>query len=166
MATKDYGQTYYTNPTGVPANVPVEMEKLAESLEGLTIVSFASTAAKDAAFATLTTDQKKGLVVHVQGKGWFGYDGSTWFQFGTLVMKSGRTSTVIESNGFARVPSADCFFDGAAPTRMIYQPTYFADTITTALFDGAGALARIWNAQTNTNPAVGQPVVFDWIAIK
>lgn len=77
MANKDYGQTYYPLGSASP-NPASDMEQMAESLEGRTVRSFASTAARDAALATLTEEQKKGVVAHVMGKGLYYYSGSVW----------------------------------------------------------------------------------------
>lgn len=165
MATKDYGQTVYPL-NSASFNTAADMEQLAESLEGRTVVSFASTSARDTALASLTSDQKKGVVAHVQGTGWFGYDGSAWRQFSTTLVKGGFITTAVEGNGFARVPSADCFFNGAAPTAIFATATYRYDVVSFALYDGGGALFKFYNSSLNTETGPGVTVTFSWLAIK
>ena len=93
MATSDYGQTYYPPGNGVAPSVPSSMALLAESLEGRTVMSFTDVAARNAAVDTLTTAQKKGVVLHVQtgsSAGWWGYSGSTWYRFSMLGITHNR----------------------------------------------------------------------------
>jgi hypothetical protein len=167
MATKDYGQTYY--PTaGSTVNPAGDMETLAESLEGRTVVSFASTSARDTALASLTTDQKKGVVAHVQGTGWFGYDGSAWKQFSTMQVKCGAYNGTAEGNNMFRVLAADCFFNGSPPTSIVCMWTgtdlnYYCSF---GQFDGGGALIKVTNNVTGAQITSGGNGSFFWIAAK
>jgi hypothetical protein len=106
MATKDYGQTYY--PLDSAGFDPAaDMEAMAESLEGRTVRTFTTTGARDTAVATLTSEQKKGLICHVQGSGWYGLDtdGTTWRRFSMLGITHNRGTAQgnCDSNGIYSV---------------------------------------------------------------
>lgn len=161
MATKDYGQTYYPLNTA-SFDAAVDMEKLAESLEGRTVMSFVSTSARDSAFATLTAGQKTGALCHVAGKGLYWYDGSAWQPLEKI--KYGYTTGTIEGNNMLRIPSAQCFFDGVAPTAIVamnagvtnYKPEW-------GLNDGAGVLLRIMR-DDGVQLTSGNTAAVFWIA--
>lgn len=82
-------------------NLPAHFQKAAESRRGRTVQSFASTAARDAAFAGLTSAQKKGAISFVDGAGWFGYTGSAWrpFSMEGYTFQSGLANVVTNSVG-------------------------------------------------------------------
>lgn len=76
-------------------------QKQSESRRGRTVQPFASTAARDAAFAGLTSDQKKGAISFVDGAGWFGFTGSAWrpFSMEGYTFQHGLANVVTDENG-------------------------------------------------------------------
>lgn len=135
MANKDYGQTYY--PLG-SENVQLAsyLEQMAESLEGRTIRSFTSTAARDTALNTLTAEQKKGVVAHVQGKGLYYYTGSVWRYVqgkGDNFTQSGVFGGFTQPTGYVIIPFNEPF--GGVPNvtaqhlSVLYQANHLSITI-------------------------------------
>jgi len=167
VATKDYGKTYYPLDSK-SFDTAADMEQLAESLEGRTVMSFDSSAARDVALASLDTAQKRGVICHVAGTGWFGWDGTAWKQFSTTQMRVGHYSGTAEGNNMFRVPSSQCFIDGAAPTAIVCMWTgtdlnYFCSF---GQFDGSGALIKVTNNVTGVQITSGGNGSFFWIAGK
>lgn len=74
MPNTTYGGVYYPAPTGVPANVPAEILKLANSVRGYG--NFASEAAAESARASLPSGDRP--LAHVQDKGIQYWTGSAW----------------------------------------------------------------------------------------
>lgn len=99
MATTD--GIYTPDATGVDANVPVEMLGMANSLKGRTVRSFATTNARDSAFALYTAAQKKGVICFVEGDGPFISDGAVWRRISVPGMNTNRGTAQgnCDSNG-------------------------------------------------------------------
>ena len=82
-------------------DMSAHFQKQSESRRGRTIQPFASTAARDAAFAGLTSDQKKGAISFVDGAGWFGFTGSVWrpFSMEGYTFQHGLANVATDGNG-------------------------------------------------------------------
>lgn len=157
MANSDYGQTYFPPGTGVAPSVPSSMALMAESLEGRTVMSFVDVAARNAAIDTLTTAQKKGVVLHVQtgtSAGWWAYSGTTWYRFSMLGITHSRGTAqgTCDSNGIMEVthglPSApvsvQVTMEGDNP-----QIRYLSPVV--VMIDSTRILVKFWY----NNPASG-----------
>jgi hypothetical protein len=155
--------------TGTAANFATIFDTVAVSLRGKTIPKFADTSSRDTAHSPLTTDQKRGAIAWVTGTGWTGYNGSAWVPFSNTGVKGGRIDTpAIDSLGVARIPTAQCYFNGQPPTSIVVTSVMVdnAWTFNHGGFDGVGAVIRVWNQVTNVFMPAGQACAFNWIAIK
>lgn len=156
-----------TTPTGSPVptlgdapNVPADMLRLAVFLDPVTIPRFTTTSNANIAFPTPYVGQE----INVAGNHYQYYEAGWRIQ---PQLKWGKiTNTLIEGNGYARIPSALCFFEGVAPTWWLFTPVYFKDVVTLAVIDGAGILCNVYNTDLKTTPAPGNPVSFNWLVAK
>lgn len=100
MANTDWNGTYYPDDNS-SANMGVQMGLMAESLEGRTVKRFSTVAARDAAFAGLTSQQRLGTICYIDGKGYSGWDGSEWkrFPMSDIDFKMGHANVVTNSVG-------------------------------------------------------------------
>lgn len=170
MAVKDYGQTYYAEDS-TSFSLSDITESIAESLEGRTVRSFTSTAARDTALATLTTPQKLGVVAHVQGKGLYYYTGSEWkylSAYGENFVQSGFGSGTTEANGLFRVNFSPVF--AAAPVVVLsHMQNFLGGTpLHVSLYTEAGYLTadrfHVRVVTMSGTVAAGVGVGFSWIA--
>lgn len=157
MATSDYGQTYFPPGTGLQPSVPTAMSTMAESLEGRTVMSFLDVAARNSAIATLTTEQKKGVICHVQtgtSRGWWAYDGTTWYRIPMLGLTWSRGSAqgTCDENGIISV------LHGLPSTPVNVQVTLEGDasqiaflTARHVLIDSTRILIKFWYNNVVTN---------------
>lgn len=173
MANKDYGQTYYPLDSAAP-NPASDMEQLAESLEGRTVRSFGSTTARDDAFATLTTEQKKGVIAHVMGKGLYYYTGSTWRYVsanGEMFTQSGIATTVGQNAaGQTSVSFPVAFGSGAAPVVVANHATSLdtaAPLIVRQFIAPGWTTTTMFGVIVNTlaGAVYTAPLQFSWIAV-
>lgn len=112
MANDAVTGQYYPPGNGISPSVPTAMQTAAASLRGDTVVSYADVAARNAAISdvgsSLTSDQKKGVVCHVQSgtsRGWWGFDGTSWYRFPMkgLTFNFGTAQGTCDSNGIMEV---------------------------------------------------------------
>lgn len=163
MATNAAG-IYYPLASDV-ANPSTHIKDAADSLLGRTVPNFASTGTRDTYAAALTSDQKRGAVVFVTGKGWQGFDGSSWVNFSRT--KFGAYNGVAEGNNMFRVLATDCFFDGAAPSSIICMWTGPDGYVCSfGQFDGSGALIKVFNFNSGSQLTSGASGAFYWIACR
>lgn len=100
MANSDWGRIYYPDDNS-SANMGVQMGLMADSLEGRTVQRFTTVAARDSAFASLTSAQKLGTICYIDGKGYSGWNGSEWKRFPMydLDFKIGHANVVTNNVG-------------------------------------------------------------------
>lgn len=154
-------------------DVPDDMRKLLASVSGRTVQAFASVAARDAAFAELTTStQRVGALAYVANLGLFYYTGTAWRRVandGDMAIQSGQAGGVTDSNGVYRVNFSPYF--GGVPvvavshTVSLIQP--FMHEV--RLFVAPGYLqADRFHVQVtdtaNQVPYANQFISFSWIA--
>lgn len=151
------------------ASIPAATLALVQSLNDKVIGKFSSTTARDSALATLSSDQKKGAFYWTDGVGFTAHDGSVGREVMVrgLNFNRGRVDTAIEDNGFARLPSSVCFFNGTPPSVItgngisaLFHPVW------TGQVDGAGALLRVVNLTNGQYWGPGSAVAFYWTCYK
>lgn len=172
MATKDYGQTYYATDADA-VDVAAISEATAESIEGRTVMSFASTGARDTALATLTTEQKKGVVAHVMGKGLYYYTGSTWRYVsanGEKFTQCGVATTAGQNPvGLASVTFPVAFGSGDMPVVVANHATSLDSALPLLvrqyIASGWTTNTTFWvSVRTPSGSAYLDPLQFTWIA--
>ena len=168
MANKGWSGGYVPPATGLAPNLATIFDTFNDSIMGDTVPSFDNIAARDSSFGPLTTAQKRGALAHVAGRGWCGYDGSVWRDIAQGSFKWGVTDpAVVEGNGFARVNSGFCFFDGAPPSLMIpFSRMSARYQFSFRLYDGSGALFECWDSVSHAAVPSGNQVALGWLAIK
>lgn len=167
MGNLTYSGARYWDATEA-ANIPAATLAVVQSLNDKVIGKFASTTARDSALATLSSDQRKGAFYWTDGVGWAGHDGTAAREVMVrgVNYNRGDLSTTVEGNGFARIPSAQCFFNGSPPSVLILTASYPRDIVTWDRSDGAGCLCVLYNTDTKQNAQPGWGVRFSWMAFK
>ena len=167
MGNLTYSGVRYWDSTEA-ASIPAATLALAQSVNDRLIGKFASGTARDSALATLSSDQKKGALYWVEGVGWSAHDGSVSREVMVrgVNFNRGRLDTTIEGNGYARLPSSVCFFQGGPPSVITatgineqYRPTWDGTV------DGAGALLKVYKPD-NTQWGSGSAVACYWTAYR
>lgn len=146
---------------------------LAASIDGGLIPTFATTAARDAAAASLIAGGRKGMLCYVTNQGYYTWNGAAWgrLQIKGITQDWGTFDGVVDSNGIAVVTHGL----GAAPTCVTVtmtgdapafapwsawqKPVVVGVTSTTAnvkMFDGRTAAASVVSA--------GERTIFYWLA--
>lgn len=150
------------------ASIPASTLALVQSLNDRVVGKFATTTAKNAGIASLTSDQRKGALIWQDGVGFTAHDGTV--ERDVLVkgmnFAYGRRDTVIEGNGYARIPNGQCFFQGSPPSVIIgmginqlFRPAW------DGFVDGSGALLRVYDTAGTQWPA-NATVAFYWLALR
>lgn len=151
-----------------PASIHGASLAMMQSINDHLIGKAATTAAKSAAFASLTSDQRKGAMLWQDGVGFIAHDGTN--ERDVLVkgmnFAYGRRDVTIEGNGYARILSSQCFFQGAPPSWIMayginrdFRPTW------DGFADGSGALLKVYDA-ANAQYAPNATVAFYWLALR
>lgn len=150
------------------ASIPASTLALVRSLDDRVIGKFANTTAKNNGIASLTSDQRKGAMIWQDGVGFIAHDGTA--ERDVLVkgmnFAYGRRDVTIEGNGYARILSSQCFFQGAPPSWILanginrdFRPTWDGFT------DGSGALLKVYDA-AGAQYAPNATVAFYWLALR
>lgn len=108
MANDSFNNGYIPPASGVAPDLTAFFTAAWLSIRGDTVVSYADIAARDSAFLTLSTAQKKGFVCHVEtgaARGLYWSDGSTWYRVPApgLTYSRGTAQGNCDGNGIMSV---------------------------------------------------------------
>ena len=121
MAQTSYSSIEY--PGGSAAvDVPLDIFKLADSIEGRTVKRFSTGAVRDAMFASLDDAKKPGAVCWLDSPGgWYGWNGGAWTRIGgELLTYTSRAGGTPQPTGLLQVNFEFPFIGGTLP-RVVCQ---------------------------------------------